>query len=52
MKKQLLIILTFLMVLILLFWMMPNLKIEAIGDFFKKILVPISLIFSVKRFKK
>jgi len=40
-------LLIFLLVLIILFWLMPDTKIETIGDFFGKILYPIGLPFSI-----
>jgi len=41
MNKNLFMILIFIVVMFILFWMMPNLKIGAIGDFLGKIIVPI-----------
>ena len=43
MNKSTKAVLIFLVVLVVLFWMMPNQKIEIIGDFFEKILKPISI---------
>lgn len=36
-------LLIFLLVLVVLFWIMPNEKIESIGDFFEKIVQPLSI---------
>lgn len=53
MNTDLIVVLTFLIVLIIIFWMMPNQKITAIGDFFAKILMPISIfIGGLSRIKK
>ncbi len=43
MNKNIITILTFFVVLVVLFWVMPNQKVEIIGDFFEKILKPISI---------
>lgn len=40
---NLLLVLIFLLVLVVLFWMMPDTKIETIGDFFNKVTVPIAI---------
>ena len=52
MNKNLLIILAFLLVLVVLFWMMPNIKIETIGNFFEKIIkhvaIPLSALIAVR----
>lgn len=49
-------LLIFLLVLVVLFWVMPDTKIITIGDFFSKILNPIaisiSVIFGSKKLKK
>ena len=47
MNKNTIAILTFLVVLVVLFWAMPNQKVEIIGNFFEKILKPISIPLSV-----
>ncbi|MBD0833731.1 hypothetical protein [Aestuariibaculum sediminum] len=39
-------LLIFLLVLVVLFWMMPNNKIETIGVFFEKIMTPLALAVS------
>lgn len=59
MNNNLLLILTFFVVLVVLFWIMPNPKIETIGDFFSKVVTPISIFLGIqfglkktKRFKK
>ena len=58
MNKNLILILTFFMVLVVLFCFVPNPKIETIGDFFSKVVTPISIILGIqfglkksKRFK-
>ena len=35
-------LLIFLLVLVVLFWAMPNQKVETIGDFFEKIVKPLA----------
>lgn len=40
-------LLIFLLVLVVLFWVMPNEKIESIGDFFEKIIKPLSIPLSI-----
>ena len=40
-------LLIFLLVLVVLFWIMPNEKIESIGDFFEKIIKPLSIPLSI-----
>lgn len=47
MNKNILITLTFLLVLVALFWMMPYTKVVTIGDFFEKIIKPIGLPLSI-----
>ncbi|MCK8479041.1 hypothetical protein [Psychroserpens algicola] len=47
MNKNTLIALTFFLVLVVLFWMMPDTKIEIIGDFFQKIIKPIGIPLSI-----
>jgi uncharacterized protein YggT (Ycf19 family) len=37
----------FILILVVLFWMMPSNKIETIGDFFYKIIAPLSLPLSI-----
>lgn len=41
MDKNLKGVLIFLLVLVVIFWFMPDTKIETIGDFFKKLVTPI-----------
>lgn len=43
MNKNLLTVLIFVLVLVVLFWIMPNIKVETIGDFFEKIIEPVSI---------
>lgn len=40
--NNIMMILIFLLVLIVLFWLMPNKKIETIGDFMSKIVDPLA----------
>lgn len=47
MNKNLLVTLIFLLVLVALLWIMPNIKVEAIGDFFEKIITPVALPLSL-----
>ncbi|MDC9722505.1 MAG: hypothetical protein PSN34_06990 [Urechidicola sp.] len=42
MNKNTILILTFFVVLVVLLWLMPNQKVESIGDFFEKIIKPLS----------
>ena len=39
--------LIFFVVLVVLFWMMPDTKVETIGDFFEKIIKPVGIPLSV-----
>ncbi|ASV30308.1 hypothetical protein [Maribacter cobaltidurans] len=43
MNKNLLAVLIFVLVLVVCFWAMPNMKIDTIGDFFEKIIKPVSI---------
>jgi len=43
MNKNLLTTLIFVLVLVVMFWIMPSGKIEDIGDFFEKIIKPMSI---------
>ena len=43
MNKNLMLVLIFFLVLVGLFWLMPNKKIDIIGDFFKKIITPLAV---------
>lgn len=47
MNKNVLIVLSFLLVLVVLFWMMPDTKVGTIGDFFEKIIKPIGIPLSI-----
>ncbi|EKF54951.1 hypothetical protein I215_09531 [Galbibacter marinus] len=40
-------LLMFLLVLVVLFWIMPNEKVESIGGFFEKIIEPMSIPLSI-----
>ncbi|WP_340154604.1 hypothetical protein [uncultured Winogradskyella sp.] len=40
-------LLIFLLALVVLFWIMPNEKIESIGDFFEKVIQPLSIPLSI-----
>lgn len=42
MSKNIIVVLTFLVVLVVLLWLMPNQKVESIGDFFEKIVKPLA----------
>lgn len=43
MNKSIIYVLIFFLVLVVLFWLMPNNKIEVIGDFLKKIVDPLAI---------
>lgn len=45
--SKFILLLIFLLVLVLLFWAMPNKKIEVIGDFFGGIVEPLSIPLSI-----
>ncbi|WP_299223852.1 hypothetical protein [uncultured Psychroserpens sp.] len=47
MNKNILIALIFFLVLVAFFWMMPDTKVETIGDFFQKIIKPIGWPLSI-----
>ena len=46
MKKIVVLCFTFI-VLVLIFWMMPDTKVDTIGDFFEKLIKPIGLPLSI-----
>lgn len=48
MNKNLTQILIFGGVLMILFWMMPNPKIDTIGTFFERLILPVSIVLSGK----
>lgn len=43
MDKNLKAVLIFLVVLVVLFWLMPDTKVTTIGDFFEKVITPICI---------
>lgn len=43
MNKNIISVLIFIIVLVVLFWFMPNNKIETIGDFFEKVANPLAI---------
>lgn len=47
MNKNLLAVLIFLLVLVVCFWAMPDMKVDTIGDFFEKIITPVSIPLSL-----
>lgn len=47
MNKNLLAVLIFLLILVGCFSIMPNMKIEIIGDFFEKVIKPVAIPLSV-----
>ena len=47
MNKNFLSFLIWSLVLVVLLWMMPDIKVETIGDFFEKIITPIAIPLSL-----
>lgn len=56
MNKNLITVLVFILIMISMLWIMPDMKVETIGDFFEKIITPISIAiaapFTVKKIAK
>jgi hypothetical protein len=59
MNKNLIPVLVFILIVFIIFWIMPDTKIEAIGKFLEKIIIPLCMAFgginvigSIDRFRK